>query len=76
MKFTPEHAADYVQEARKRVVEDKARADASQGVYLPPCHNASTYAGEVGEAMEGVLYREAWAKRVERMRRQAVTAQP
>ncbi len=66
-------AKEFVGDARVRVIEGKARADAELGThaYAPPDKNAHDYLGQVREDMESTVYLHAFKKRLDRIARKA-----
>ena len=74
--FDIETCKQYIGDARVRVIEAKARADAEQGThaYAPPEKTADDYLGQVREDMESVVYFNAFRKRTERISRMAEAA--
>ncbi len=67
---------EFIGDARVRVIEGKARADAEHGTqaYSPPAKTSQDYLGQVREDMESVVYFNAFKKRTERMARMAEMA--
>ena len=67
---------EFLGDARVRVIESKARADAEHGqqAYAPPEKTAKGYIGQVSEDMEAIVYAAAFRKRTERMARMAEKA--